>query len=76
MKQVIGYYNALEYRVEIDGEEIYHAGNSPFESQVFVSKDDGVGLRKMRSYCIQTSKEIAKENNSKYVGVERLEENE
>jgi hypothetical protein len=74
MKQVIGYYNGLEYRVEIDGKEVYHAGNSPFESQTFVREDDGVGLRIMRSYCIQTAKEIAKENNAKYVGVERIEE--
>jgi hypothetical protein len=74
MKQVIGYYNALEYRVEIDGKEVYQAGNSPDDSQAYTSKENGVGLRTMRSYCIYTTHEIAKENHAKYGGVERMEE--
>jgi hypothetical protein len=73
MKQAIGYYNALEYYVMLDGKVVYSAGNSPFDSQFYTSEYNGVGLKTMRSYCIQTTKEIAKENNAKYVGVERIE---
>jgi len=73
MKKVIGYYNALEYRIELDGVEVYTAGNSPHESQTYVTADMGVGLRTMRSYCITTSKALAKEHNAEYVGVEKIE---
>lgn len=72
MKQVKGYYNAQEYYIKIDGEEVYRAGNSPYESQTFVRAKDGVGLRKMRSYCILTTHDIAKEKHAKYAGVERI----
>jgi hypothetical protein len=78
MDKIIGYYNTLQYRVVLfdkdvntDGKDIYTAGNSPFESQTYVSADEGVGLRTMRKYCIQTSKELAKENKAQYIGVER-----
>ena len=73
MKKVIGYYNELEYRVELDGKEIYTAGNSKFDSQAYTSADEGVGIKTMRSYCIQTAKELAKEHNAEYIGVERIE---
>ena len=67
---VIGYYNELYYRIYLNDNEIYTAGNSPHESQTYVSKEDGVGRRKMRSYCIITSKAEAKERKAKYGGVE------
>jgi hypothetical protein len=81
MKGIIGYYSELRYTVCIvdNGQilsEAYIAGNSPHDSQCFVSADRGVGLKTMRSYCIQTSKEIAKEENLKYLGVERDDEDE
>ena len=66
---VIGYYNELEYYITLNDEQIYRAGNSPFESQTYVSEKDGVERRKMRSYCIITSKSLAKEHNAKYCGV-------
>jgi hypothetical protein len=68
--QVIGYYNARMYRITVDGEEIYQAGNSPYESTVFIRPCDGVGLNRMKKYCIITAKEIAEENNAQYIGVE------
>jgi len=70
MKKVIGYYNELLYRVELNGKEIYSVGNSPFDSQVYTSKESGVGLETMKKYCEQTSKELAKENHAKFIGVE------
>lgn len=70
MKKVIGYYNERLYRIEIDGKEVYQAGNAPFESQTYLSPEDGVGRRKMRSYCISTAHDIADENDAEYMGVE------
>ena len=77
MKKVIGYYNEYEYRVEVDEQEVYQAGNSPHDSQVY-SRDlanfETLPLETMRKYCEQTSKEIAKEQGAKYIGVDYLED--
>ena len=73
MTQALGRYNELEYEVEVDGKIIYEAGNSPFDSQVYTSADDGVGLETMRKYCEQTTKNIAEEQGAKFIGVEYLE---
>jgi hypothetical protein len=73
MKKVIGYYNELEYRIELDGKEIYTAGNSPFDSQQYTSKENGVGLIKMKQYCEVTAKDLAKEHNANLIGIEYLE---
>ena len=55
------------------GEQIYEAGNSPFDAQAFVDAEDGVGLAKMKEYCEKTTKEIAKERNAKYIGIQYQE---
>jgi ribosomal protein L20 len=70
-KNVVGYYNDREYSVDVNGRQVYRAGNSLYDSQVYTHPKKGVGLRKMRSFCIQTSKEIAKEHGAKYRGIER-----
>jgi hypothetical protein len=75
MKKVIGYYNEIEYKVFIIGESglikhLYNAGNSPLDSQQYVNAEDGIGLEKMKEYCEQTSKELAKENNLPFAGIE------
>lgn len=75
IKQIIGYYNELEYRVTllIDGdpqEDLYTAGNSPYDSQQSVSAEDGVGLETMKIFCERTSKEMAREEEAKFLGVE------
>ena len=66
------YYNELGYRVHniTTNKELYTAGNSPFDSQCYVSVVDGVGLEAIKQYCEQTTKDIAKENNAKYAGIE------
>lgn len=74
MKQVVGYYNERKYQIDVDGTEVYQAGNSPYESQDYLNADEGVGLEKMRTYCISTAKEIARENNAQYIGVQYLED--
>jgi hypothetical protein len=74
--KVIGYYNELEYSIvefnedEPMGNELYRAGNHPNDSQVYTSKEKGVGLDTMKKYCKQTTKDIAKEHKAKYGGIE------
>lgn len=74
MMNAVGYYSAQRYEVYVGGECVYTGGNHPFDSQIIVSKENGVGLKKMRHYCIQTTKEIAAEQNVPYMGVSRDEE--
>jgi len=71
---VLGRYNAHEYEIEVDGEIVYRAGNSPLDSQGYVSKQDGIGIAEMKEYCIHTTKQEARERGIRYLGVEKLEE--
>jgi len=77
--RIVGYYNEQEYSVDMFsddepmGVELYRAGNSPYDSQQYVSIEDGVGLETMKLYCEQTSKDIAKEQGAKFVGIEYKE---
>lgn len=75
MIRVFGEYSAEEYRVYVDDcgnvDEVYQAGNSPCDSQGYVTSADGVGLRAMRSFCASTAKEIAQELGGKYAGIVR-----
>jgi len=70
-----GEYNELVYRVYVweNGSllDLHEAGNAPFDSQGYLPMSDGVGLRKMRAYCIRTTRDMAKEHHSAYGGVER-----
>jgi hypothetical protein len=61
MKKVKGFYNAKFYCLEVDGKEVYRAGNSPFCSQTYVSTKDGVGLATMERYCRTSAAETAEE---------------
>ena len=73
MQKVIGYYNELEYRVEVEGNEVYQAGNSPLDSQTYTDKESGVGLKTMKEFCKQTSRDIALERQAQVEGVEYSE---
>ncbi len=70
--RLIAYYNELQYRItDIDAnEDIYTAGNSPYDSQQYTSADDGVGLDTMKQFAECTGREIAQENKCEFVGVE------
>lgn len=70
-RQIIGYYNELSYRVEVDGQEIYSAGNSFYDSQTWTSKELGVGLKAMKVFCTRTCYEISKEKNIFVAGIEK-----
>jgi hypothetical protein len=70
-KSVVGYYNAREYTIDVDGKPFFRAGNSKYDSQLYgTPPSQGVGLNKMKKFCIQTAKEIAKEKKAKYYGVQ------
>jgi hypothetical protein len=72
-QRVYGMYNKWGYRVcTVDGDELYTAGNSPHDSGTSV--DDGLPLRKLRSMCIRTAKEIAAERGVDFIDVERIED--
>lgn len=58
---VRGEYSALEYRVYVDDELEYVAGNSLYDSQVYVSREEGLGLLLMREFCMSTCQSIALE---------------
>ena len=72
----IGRYNEQEYciyrvKATVGLEEVYRAGNSPFDSQAYVPIGEGVGLDKMKKMCVGTGKEIAaEEGKGKFLGVE------
>lgn len=68
---ITGEYNAMLYVILQDGEEVYAAGNSRFESQGYLPAPDGVGLRTMRRFCISTAHEFAEELGETYGGVSR-----
>jgi hypothetical protein len=80
VESIIGLYNRTGYRICIQDEqgldEIYTAGNSPCDSQQTVPVGRGLPLRKMRSMCIQSAKEEAKERGIPYLGIEREEEDD
>jgi hypothetical protein len=77
---VFGTYNRLGYQVWLGrpkgAEVIYSAGNSPHCSVTVTDPESGVGLRKLRSWCIRDCRETAEERGADYTGVERQEEDE
>lgn len=78
--KVIGYYDKNGYEIcEIDDngqtiKELYQAGNNRYDSQQN-SSDNPLPLSTLKEYCEQTGKEIAKEHNLSFVGVQ-LREND
>lgn len=73
MKQVQGFYNAKFYCIEVDGEEVYRAGNAHGCSQTYLSANKGVGLPQMKEYCKQTAEETAEEEEAEFAGIIFLE---
>ncbi len=58
---ITGRYNALKYTIYVDGDPVYTAGNSQFDSQGYVSASVGVGLSQMRSFCL-----VSVEHNARW----------
>jgi hypothetical protein len=75
MKRLVGYYCDKYYRIEVNGKEVYRAGNSPLDSQVYLS-EGGVGLVQMRDWCEQTCKEMASEMQVGFIGLHKIRKGE
>jgi hypothetical protein len=75
---VSGEYSRSGYTVVLcssSGESVVHtAGNHPRDSHAV--GPDRLTLRQVRSYCIQTCREIAGEQHARYGGVTRIQEEE
>ena len=71
---IFGEYDKYGYRIYTNtGEHVYAAGNHQLESTLVTQPGIGsVTLRKLRSYCIQTAREMAVENDWTYGGVQRV----
>ena len=78
---IIGRYNAHRFQVVQlypDGgeDQLYEAGNSPTDSQVFTTAELGVGLETMKEWCTQTAQEYSCLMGWEFTGVEPLDEDE
>ena len=75
-KVVVGQFHNHGYEVLLQGDgnsrQVYSAGNAHGDSALVVPADQGVGLRVLRRFCIQTAQDIAGEWGAKYGGVERV----
>ncbi len=68
-KQYIGYYNKDGYRIEeVEGYDVYTAGNSPYDSQQ--SSFNALPIETLKEFCQQTGEDIAEENDGEFLGVE------
>ena len=76
MRQIIGYYNADGYRITDpkSGEDLYTAGNSPFDSTAVVERAEGLSLDQIRAACERTGLSMAHELKAKFIGAEEEEE--
>lgn len=74
MSLIIGRYNVFGYAVyDMDGgNQIYSAGNSQLDSQIWIDIDDAhaLPLATIREFCEQTTREIAENAGAKYGGIE------
>ena len=74
MKVVKGFYNAKFYCVELDGKEVFRAGNC-LTSLEYVSAEQGVGLDKMGEFCNTACQVIADNEAADFVGTHFLDMN-
>ena len=78
MKQVIyGEYDRYGFSVlSTDGSCLLWEGNHALDSGQSVPPGsiNSVGLRTLRSWCIENTRELAKEHKAIYGGIERREE--
>ena len=66
---VTGDYCVHGYVISVDGIEEYRAGNSPYDSQQYLSRDQGVGYETMGKYCRIEAKRLAQELGNSRVDV-------
>ena len=74
---VRGEYNRNGYEIWIDDRPDYSAGNHVQDSsQPALCKQDRLPLITIRRFCIKTAREIAIEHHGRFVGVERVTEDQ
>lgn len=69
-----GEYNAYGYTIFLNGDEVYSAGNSPYESSDIVSLDDGVSIDEIEKYCQTTIHDMMLELDESDGGIEFVAE--
>jgi len=74
---VRGEYNRNGYEVWSDGQHVYSAGNHVQDStQPALREQDRLPLKTIRRFCIKTAREFATEHRGRFVGVERVTEDQ
>jgi hypothetical protein len=74
---VRGEYNRNGYEVWIDNRLNYAAGNHIQDSsQPALNDEDRLPIKTIRQFCIKTAREIATEHHGRFVGVERVTEDQ
>jgi hypothetical protein len=70
---ILGEYNQYGYSIFVNGKEYYNAGNHPQDSSQTVDIDDPkcLPLKEIRKMCVQTGKEIAKEEKGEWGGASK-----
>ena len=72
-----GQYNRNGYEVWLGNQLAYSAGNHVQDStQPAPCKQDRLPLKTIRRFCIETTREIAAEQNGGFAGVERVTEDQ
>lgn len=72
--ETYGEYCEHGYKVFVNGQEVYRAGNHYQESscQIHPGNPFALPLRTLRSFCISTCREVATEKKGRYLQVERI----
>jgi len=77
-KIIVGAYDRYSYHVwDANSGKEYHAGGNARQDGVTIldpGTPGALSLRKLRSACIKTTREITEEQHAAYGGVERAEE--
>jgi hypothetical protein len=56
------------------GNVLYEAGNNPLESSSYVAWDEGLPIETIKQFCEVTGKEMEKELNAEFIGMEEEED--
>lgn len=68
--KLFGRYHETNYIIEDEaGKELYHAGNSPHDSQVYLPSAAGVSVAQMKKWCADTLVEMCEEDSADNGGV-------
>lgn len=71
--KITGEYSLTGYIIFADGVEFYTAGNNPRDSKQPAQGGKGLPLATLRDFCINTAKDIAKEQHAEFGGVEEVD---